>query len=243
MSVQTDDTPLAWLPATAKVYRSRMVEAHGATLRVVVADDHHFSREGLRGSLESEGMLVVGEAANGRDAVAVAVSLVPDVTVIDLRMPGPSGARVIREINRGAPRARIAVLTASRDTDDVLEALAAGASSYLLKDLPVAELISAIRLTAAGHLVLSSGLEEAITSRLRTVAGARTYSPDQQSGLSARELAVLRLMADGEGNEAIGRQLSISRHTVKGHVTSIFRKLGVQTRVQAVVLAMRAELI
>jgi DNA-binding NarL/FixJ family response regulator len=208
-------------------------------LRVVVADDHHFFREGLREMLSAEGLRVVGEAADGAGAMALARELKPDVVVVDLKMPKVSGIEAVREIVSSSPQTPVVVLTASADEADALEALAAGASGYLLKDTRADELPSALRLAAGGHAVV---LREALLALAqRVVAGERTSEDTghAQPALSRRELEVIRLIADGADNAAIGRELSISRHTVKQHVTNIFEKLGVQSRVSVAVYAVR----
>lgn len=213
-------------------------------LRVVLADDHHLSRQGLRGMLEEDGVAVVGEAAESGEAAALVASLQPDVVVLDLRMPGASPAETIGRIATAAASARVLVLTA--EAEDVLEALAAGADGYLLKDSPADELLGAIRQAASGSAVLSRPALRALLARLeRLPSEADTAAPqaEQQPSLSAREQEVLRLLAAGADNAEIGRRLSISRHTAKQHVTNIFAKLGVSSRVQAAVRAVRDGLV
>jgi len=215
----------------------------GHTLRVVLADDHHFFREGLRGMLAADGISVVGEATDGDGAVAVTREQEPDVVVVDLSMPGGSGIDAVRRIVSSRPQTHVIVLTVSAEQSDVLDALAAGACCYLLKDTRVEELVASVRLAAAGHAVLSREIVSALAAQLR--ASDRGAAGDALDGpvLSARELDVLRLIVQGADNATIGRELSISAHTVKQHVTSIFVKLGVQNRVQAAVCAVRAKLV
>jgi DNA-binding NarL/FixJ family response regulator len=210
------------------------------SLRVVLADDHHFSREGLRAMLEADGVVVVGEASDGAAVIPLVASLEPDVVVLDLKMPGGTVAETIGRIAKANADVRVAVLTVSVEPDDVLSALLAGADSYLLKDSPAEQIVGAIRQTATGGVVLS---EPAARALLANVAVPDTAAPAEQLQLSARERDVLRLIVDGADNAAIGEALSISRHTVKQHVTNIFGKLGVRTRVQAAVLAVRDELV
>jgi DNA-binding NarL/FixJ family response regulator len=216
-------------------------------LRVVLADDHHFFREGLRGVLAADGITVVGEAVNGAEAVALASELAPDVVVMDLEMPVTGGIDAITEIAAASPVVKVVVLTVSTDGGDVLQALAAGACGYLLKDTRTDALAGCIRQAAGGQTVLSRTVAEALTARAveharadRTAASAPSSA--DQPALTARESEVLRLVVDGADNAAIGRALSISPHTVKQYMTNIFEKLEVNSRVQAAVYAVRAGL-
>jgi DNA-binding NarL/FixJ family response regulator len=220
------------------------VELSGKPLRVVLADDHHFFREGLRGVLVADGVSVVGEATAGEEAVAMAHELEPDVVVVDLSMPGSTpGIDAVRRIVAARPRAQVIVLTVSSRQNDALEALAAGACCYLLKDTRVEELVASIRLAGAGHAVLSREIVRALAEHVRADSRGAARAAINGSTLSARELEVIRLIAEGADNATIGRELSISGHTVKQHVTSILGKLAVQNRVQAAVCAVRAGLV
>jgi DNA-binding NarL/FixJ family response regulator len=214
-------------------------------LRIVLADDHHFFREGLRGVLVADGMEVVGEATTGAEAVSLARELRPDVVVLDLNMPGSRGIEEIPQIIAAGPGLEIVVLTVSTAGEDVLEALAAGASSYLVKDTRADELAGCIRQAAGGQAVLSREAAQKLTARALANAGddgaAERASADLPA-LTARETDVLRLVVDGADNAAIGRALSISPHTVKQYMTNIFEKLEVSSRVQAAVYAVRSGL-
>jgi DNA-binding NarL/FixJ family response regulator len=192
--------------------------------------------------LKEDGVAVVGEASSGERAIALARELTPDAVVIDLKMPTVSGVEAIREIAAASPEVRIVVLTVSADESDVIDALAAGADGYMLKDAPPEELLSGIRLVARGHAVLSSKVVQAL---------AHTYidskvadeARNKQPHLTARELEVIRLIAAGTDNAKIGEELALSRHTVKQYVTNIFEKLGVTSRVEAAVYAVRNGLV
>jgi DNA-binding NarL/FixJ family response regulator len=200
-------------------------------IRVLLADDHPVVREGLRGMLAAEpGIEVIGEAASGDEAVAVTRALCPDVILMDLRMPRGDGVSAITRIRSDLPEARIMVLT-TYDTDaDILRAVEAGATGYLLKDTPRAELVRAIRAAARGETVLAP----AVAGRLMT----RVREP-QPEPLSAAQVQVLGLVARGLTNAEIGRSLFISEATVKTHLLRACAKLGVSGRTAAVTKAIQ----
>jgi DNA-binding NarL/FixJ family response regulator len=215
------------------------------TLRVVLADGHHFFREGLRGMLETAGIAVVGEAKDGAEATALAGELEPDVIVVDLNMRDISDAASLERIAAASPEARIVVLTTSAEETDVLEALTAGACGYILKDGQADDLVGGIRQTNGSHVVLSREIVRVLVERVSPTGHQTGQSGPlmERPALTTREMDVLRLLVDGADNAAIGLRLSISRHTVKQHVTNIFEKLGVRTRVEAAVYAVRAGLL
>jgi DNA-binding NarL/FixJ family response regulator len=221
------------------------MESTDSPLRVVLADDHHFFREGLRGMLEAAGVSVVGEAKDGTEAVALVGELKPDLIVIDLDMPDTSGAEALRQITAIGPEVRMIVLSASAAEADVLDALEAGACGYILKDTQPEDLIDGIRHRAASQVVLSRAVARALVGR----ASPSNHRGKARGGaidlpaLTARERDVLRLIVRGADNIAIGLDLSISRHTVKQHVTNIFEKLDVHSRVEAAVYAVRTGLV
>lgn len=209
----------------------------------MLADDHHFFREGLRRMLTLDGMTVVGEATDGARAVTLAHELTPDVVVIDLKMPNVSGVDAIRQIAGPDSDTNLVVLTVSADESDAIQALAAGACGYLLKDTHPDELVGSIRLAADGHAVLSREVVRALVARVRADNHSSAQATGNEYALTERELEIMRMIVDGANNAMIGRALSISKHTVKQHVTNIFEKLGVQSRVQAAVYAVRKGLV
>jgi DNA-binding NarL/FixJ family response regulator len=199
-------------------------------IRIVIADDHPIFRAGLQGLLSAqEDFQVVGEAANGREAVSVVRHASPDVLLVDLQMPELDGLGAIKEIRGIAPQTRILVLTTYDSDGDILRAVEAGATGYLLKDTPREELFRAIRSTARGDSVLSPSVASKLVGRAR--------GPVEKS-LSAREIEVLTLVARGISNKIIGKDLRISEATVKTHLLHIFAKLGVDDRTAAVTAAM-----
>jgi DNA-binding NarL/FixJ family response regulator len=199
-------------------------------IRIVIADDHPIFRAGLQGLLSAqEDFEVVGEAANGREAVAVVRHTAPEVLLVDLQMPELDGVETIRQIRELVPATRILVLTTYDSDGDILRAVEAGATGYLLKDTPREELFKAIRATARGDSVLSPSVASKVMGRAR--------GPVDRS-LSSRELEVLTLVARGVSNKIIGKDLRISEATVKTHLLHIFAKLGVDDRTAAVTAAM-----
>jgi DNA-binding NarL/FixJ family response regulator len=204
-------------------------------IRVLLVDDHPVVREGLHGMLSADpGTEVVGEAASGEEAVALARACRPDVVLMDLRMPGGDGVEAIRRITAELPSIRIMVLT-TYDTDaDILRAVEAGASGYLLKDTPRAVLADAIRATARGETVLAPQVARRLVTRARQ---------PQRETLTPRETSVLALAARGLTNAEIGRELFISEATVKTHLLRASGKLGVSGRTAAVTTAMQAGLL
>jgi DNA-binding NarL/FixJ family response regulator len=208
---------------------------HRGIIRVLLADDHPVVREGLRGMLAAEPDLeVVAEASSGGEAAALARASEPDVILMDLRMPGGDGVEAITRLQADGGKAKVIVLT-TYDTDaDILRAVEAGATGYLLKDTPRADLIAAIRAAARGETVLAPVVAGRLVTRMR---GRGPGSGPQPEALSARETEVLALVSRGFTNAAIGRALFVSEATVKTHLTRACAKLGVAGRTAAVTKA------
>ena len=199
-------------------------------ITVLLVEDHQLVRAGLQALLDAaDDVLVVGHAADGRQAVDRARELRPDVVLMDLSMPVMDGAEATRRILAERPDGRIVVLTSFAETDRVTEALAAGAVGYQLKDTDPRDLIAAVRAAAAGHAPLDPRVARALLPA--------TSAPSVGDRLSPRERQVLALLAEGMSNNQIARRLGISQHTVKVHLTRIFRQLGVADRTSAALWA------
>ena len=202
-----------------------------AHIRLIIADDHPIVRAGLQGMLAGQPDLeLVGEASTGAEAVDLAARLRPDVVLMDLRMPGMDGVTAIEQIKAQLPHIHVLVLT-TYDTDaDILRAVEAGATGYLLKDAPREMLYRAIRAAARGESILAPAVATRLLGQMRAPA---------QESLSSREIEVLSCVAHGASNKEIARQLHISESTVKTHLIHIFGKLGVSDRTQAVTTALQ----
>ncbi|ROS38201.1 response regulator [Amycolatopsis thermoflava] len=204
-------------------------------ITLVLADDHPVVRDGLRGIFTAEhGFEVLGEAGNGAEAVALAERVRPDVVLMDLRMPGTDGVHAIGELARRGNPARVLVLTTYDTDSDVLPAIEAGATGYLLKDAPREELFRAVRAAARGEAVLSPAVATRLMGQVRAPA---------REELSQREIEVLTLVARGGTNKDAAAKLFISEATVKTHLLHAYAKLGVKDRAAAVALALRRGLI
>ncbi|WP_431278212.1 response regulator transcription factor [Leifsonia poae] len=204
-------------------------------LRLLVVDDHPVVRDGIVGMVSSDAEIeVVGEASDGTEAVRLARVLEPDVVLMDLRMPGTDGVSAIRELARLGLTARVVVLTTYDSDADVLPAIEAGATGYLLKDAPRDELVRAVHAAAKGHAALAPSVASRLVDRVRT---------PEASLLSARELQVLALVADGATNREAGVRLHLSEATIKTHLLSIYAKLGVGDRAAAVAEGFRRGLL
>jgi DNA-binding NarL/FixJ family response regulator len=222
-----------------------------APIRVLIVDDQRLMRDGLRALLElQDGIAIVGEAENGVAALAQSVALAPDVVLMDVRMPQMNGVEATRALRERGERPRILVLTTFDDDQYVFDALKAGASGYVLKDLPAADLAAAIRTVHGGKVHLDPAVAAKVVAEL-----ARLQAPAQSPAaavslvaprvatapfveeLTPREREVLRLLATGSSNREIGAQLFISEGTVKNHISNILGRLGLRDRTQAAIYA------
>jgi DNA-binding NarL/FixJ family response regulator len=209
--------------------------------RILIADDHPLFRKGMRALLEGlPEVEVVGEAATGEEALALANSLMPDVIVMDLQMPGESGIAATRAILNASPHIRIVVVTLFEDSESVFTALRAGARGYILKDTEASEMARAIQAVSRGEAVFSP----AIANRLIDFFAAPhpTVPKEMFPSLTEREREILRLIAQGFANPEIAWQLSLSVKTVHNYVSNIFSKLQVADRAQAIIRAREAGL-
>lgn len=204
-------------------------------IRVLVADDHPIVRGGVVGLLRDEPDIeVVAEAGSGEDAVRLTLELVPDVVLMDLRMPGVDGVEATERIRAEAPGVRVLVFTTYETDDSILGAIEAGASGYLLKAAPAEELLAGVRAVAAGETVLGPSIAAKLVNRVRQAPAP---------ALSTRQLEVLRLVAAGKSNPEIAAELFIGESTVKTHLGIIFERLGVSDRTRAVTRAMELGLL
>jgi DNA-binding NarL/FixJ family response regulator len=199
-------------------------------IRLIIADDHPIVRTGLKGMLADQpNFLLVGEATDGAEAVTLATQLKPQVVLMDLRMPGMDGVAATAQIRRVCPGTHVLVLTTYDSDADILRAVEAGATGYLLKDAPRDELFRAIVAASRGETVLAPAVAARLLGRMRAPAG---------EALSAREVEVLGHVARGASNQEIARALHVSQATVKSHLIHIFGKLGVSDRTAAVTVAL-----
>ncbi len=210
------------------------------TIKILIVDDHPVVREGIGAMLKREpDFKIIGEASNGVEAVDRALELMPDIVLMDLRMPEMDGVEAIERIKAQRPDIKFIILTTYSDDEYIFKGIAAGARAYLLKDAPREELFKAIRAVSRGESLIQPVVASKVLDKLAELS-RKTPAMDT---LSDREIEVLQLMAKGVSNKDIADQLSITQSTVKTHITSIFQKLNVTTRTEAVTTALKKGII
>ena len=209
--------------------------------RLLLVDDHEMLRDGLRRSLEDHGFDVVGEAADGREGVRMAVALQPDVVLMDVTMPVLDGVEATRQLRLVSPSSQVVMLTMHADGDVMARAIQAGAIGYLVKDCSTEEVVAAVRLAASGESMLSPALASSMLSEVKRES--RQGATGLGSVISTREEEVLQLIADGLTLPEVATKLYISVKTVKNHLASIYAKLDARDRTQAVLRAVRMGII
>jgi two-component system NarL family response regulator len=216
-------------------------------IRVLIADDHALFRRGLEMVLDEEQDIdLVGQASDGAEAVAKAGESLPDVVLMDIRMPKTSGIEAARAMKESAPSAKIVILTISDEEEDLFEAIRAGASGYLLKDIPLDEVAEAVRAVHGGQSLINPSMAGKLLTEFATLARRDEEERPQQvpaPRLTEREMEVLKLVARGMNNRDIAKELFISENTVKNHVRNILEKLQIHSRMEAVMIAVREKLI
>jgi DNA-binding NarL/FixJ family response regulator len=217
-------------------------------IRVLIADDHALFRRGLEMVLQGEpGLELVGQASDGQEAVKIAGEVVPDVVLMDIRMPKMTGIEAARQMKEVAPSAKIVILTISDEDDDLFEAIRAGAIGYLLKDIPLDELADSVRAVHGGQSLINPSMAGKLITEFATLARRDTDEEPAKHApvlkLTDREMEVLRLVARGMNNRDIAKELFISENTVKNHVRNILEKLQIHSRMEAVMIAVREKLI
>ncbi|HUW03669.1 MAG TPA: response regulator transcription factor [Acidimicrobiales bacterium] len=206
------------------------------TIRLLLVDDHQMVRESLKRSMTDEGFDVVGEAADGEEAIEAAERLRPDVVLMDVTMPNVDGVEATRAITEARPITRVVMLTMHADKEVLASAIRAGASGYLTKDSSVDEVASAVRMAADGNTALSPQLAATMLEEVRRL---EVEPDDDESIITKRETEVLQLIADGRSTPEVAADLYISQKTVKNHLASIYQKLEARDRTQAVLQAVR----
>ena len=220
---------------------------HAEPIRTMIVDDHALFRRGLEMVLEEEQDIeLVGQASDGAEAVEKAAESLPDVVLIDIRMPRSSGIEACRAMKEAAPSAKIVILTISDEEEDLFEAIRAGASGYLLKDIPLDEVADAVRSVHGGQSLINPSMAGKLLTEFATLAKRDDEERVQEvpaPRLTEREMQVLKLIARGMNNRDIAKELFISENTVKNHVRNILEKLQIHSRMEAVMIAVREKLI
>jgi DNA-binding NarL/FixJ family response regulator len=220
---------------------------HAEPIRTMIVDDHALFRRGLEMVLAGEQDIeLVGQASDGAEAVEKAAESVPDVVLMDIRMPRSSGIEACRAMKDAAPSAKIVILTISDEEEDLFEAIRAGASGYLLKDIPLDEVADAVRAVYGGQSLINPSMAGKLLTEFATLAKRDDEERAQEvpaPRLTEREMQVLKLVARGMNNRDIAKELFISENTVKNHVRNILEKLQIHSRMEAVMVAVREKLI
>ena len=220
---------------------------HAEPIRTMIVDDHALFRRGLEMVLDEEPDIeLVGQASDGTEAVEKAAESVPDVVLMDIRMPRSNGIEACRAMKEAAPSAKIVILTISDEEEDLFEAIRAGASGYLLKDIPLDEVADTVRAVYGGQSLINPSMAGKLLTEFATLARRDQDEPPQQvpaPKLTDREMQVLKLVARGMNNRDIAKELFISDNTVKNHVRNILEKLQIHSRMEAVMVAVREKLI
>ena len=209
-------------------------------MRVLVADDHSLFRDGITSLLEAAGFFVVGQVGDGREAVEATLRLCPDLVLLDIAMPRMDGLEALRLIRQERPVTQVVMLTASADDENLLEAVESGALGYLLKDLNADEFLAMLHGLQRGEAAMTRRMTTRLMKGLASLSHQQTEVTDS---LTPRETQLLGLVAEGLSNRTMAQRLSVSENTIKYHMKSILRKLGVQNRTRAVTEAIRAGLI
>ncbi len=240
------------MAASAQADESMAADGRGPEpIRTLIVDDHALFRRGLEIVLVTEPDIeVVGQASDGAEAVQKAGEQLPDVVLMDVRMPRSSGIQACRQIKEIAPSAKIVILTMSDEEEDLFEAIRAGASGYLLKDIPLDEVAEAVRAVHGGQSLISPSMAGKLLTEFAVLANreredGQDARPEQVPApkLTDREMQVLKLVARGMNNRDIAKELFISDNTVKNHVRNILEKLQIHSRMEAVMVAVREKLI
>jgi len=212
---------------------TRRADKGEVTERILLVDDHPLTRDALAALLAQQGFEVVGDAASGEEAIDAAERLQPDLVLLDLTMPGMGGLTALPRIREGAPECEIVVLTASDAEENLLAAIRAGAAGYLLKTEPPEQIATFLRGVVRGEAALSGGVARRLLDRVREGGRLGGIPEAITNALSAREVEVLVLLDEHLGTDEIAQRLFISEHTVRSHVKSLLRKLGVSSRREA----------
>jgi two-component system NarL family response regulator len=220
---------------------------HAEPIRTMIVDDHALFRRGLEMVLDTEPDIdLVGQASDGAEAVEKAAESLPDIVLMDIRMPRSSGIEACRAMKEAAPSAKIVILTISDEEEDLFEAIRAGASGYLLKDIPLDEVADTVRAVHGGQSLINPSMAGKLLTEFATLArrdGEERAQELPAPRLTEREMQVLKLVARGMNNRDIAKELFISENTVKNHVRNILEKLQIHSRMEAVMVAVRENLI